>query len=225
MTPRHPAPPVRIQVWSDYVCPFCMLAEGPLREGTSGLDAGIEWMPFELRPHPQPTLRPEDDYLPAIWERAVYPAARRLRVDLTLPTVSPQPYTRLAFEGYRYAAAHGLGQQYNSRVFQAFFQEDRDIGRPEVLAGLAGELGMDTGEFGAALCSGVYAEAHRQALREAAVHQVSVAPTILVGGTHRIEGIPDPAQLRRAVLDVQAQLTGPDEPAPAPGTVCGTGGC
>jgi predicted DsbA family dithiol-disulfide isomerase len=212
---------VSIQIWSDYVCPFCMLAEQPLREATEGLDVAVEWMPFELRPHPAATLRPEDDYLPAIWKRAVYPMARRLGVDITLPTVSPQPYTRLAFEGYQYAAAHGHGEQYNSRVFQAFFQENRDIGRPEVLAELAAELGLDAVEFGAALKDGTYAGAHRRALRAAAANGVSAAPTILVGGVHRFEGVPNPVRLRQAVLDSRVLS---DELVDAP-LVCRIDGC
>jgi len=57
--------PLKIQVVSDYVCPYCFLAEGPLNEAINELDgdAVVEWMPFELRPHPTPTLKPEDDYL------------------------------------------------------------------------------------------------------------------------------------------------------------------
>ncbi|GAA3006746.1 hypothetical protein GCM10020229_18110 [Kitasatospora albolonga] len=142
---------VRIKVWSDYVCPFCMLAEGPLHEATHDLDVEIEWMPFELRPHPTPTLRPEDAYLPAVWARSVYPMARRMGVDITLPTVSPQPYTRLAFEGYQYAAEHGRAAEYTPRLLRAFFQENRDIGRTEVLADIAAELGLDAEGFTRAL--------------------------------------------------------------------------
>ncbi|MEV4185499.1 DsbA family protein [Streptosporangium canum] len=64
---------VRIKVWSDYVCPFCLPAKQPLAEATAGHDVAVEWMPFELRPEPTPTLRPEGDHLRDIWSRAVYP--------------------------------------------------------------------------------------------------------------------------------------------------------
>lgn len=212
--------PVKIQIWSDYVCPFCMLAEGPLEEATKdlGVDAEIEWKPFELRPHPQPTLRPKADYLPGIWQRAVYPMARSLGVDITLPTVSPQPYTRPAFKGYRYAAEQGRGTEYSRRMFRAFFQEDRDHGQPDVLTALAREIGLDAEEFRAALDNGTYRAAHQDALREAAAHRIRSVPTILVGGT-RIEGVPRAGQLRRAILDAQ---TGQD----ARGAACSIeGGC
>jgi predicted DsbA family dithiol-disulfide isomerase len=211
---------VGVKVWSDYVCPFCLLAEGPLHEATRDLDVQIEWMPFELRPHPTPTLRPEDAYLPAIWARSVYPMARRMGVDITLPTVSPQPYTRLAFEGYQYAAEHGRAAEYTPRVLRAFFQENRDIGRLDVLADIASELGLDGTGFTGALTAGTYTEAHREALRTAEAHRISVAPTIIIGDRHRIEGVPAAAEIRKAVLDAQA------EQAVEPGaSACGIDGC
>ncbi|WGP11578.1 DsbA family oxidoreductase [Streptomyces sp. SH5] len=202
------ADPVKIKIWSDYVCPFCMLAEGPIEEAIKdvGVEVDVEWMPFELRAHPQPTLRPEDEYLPAVWERAVYPMARRLGVDITLPTVSPQPYTALAFEGYQYAAEHGLGDAYNQRMFRAFFQEDQDLGQVDVLAALAVGIGLDEAGFRAALADGTYRARHQEALREAAAHQVRSVPTLLVGDI-RIEGVPRPAQLRKAILDARARQT------------------
>ncbi|MEU0256928.1 DsbA family oxidoreductase [Streptomyces sp. NPDC006184] len=210
---------VAIKVWSDYVCPFCMLAEGPLHEATRDLDVEIEWMPFELRPHPTPTLRPEDEYLPAIWARSVYPMACRMGVDITLPTVSPQPYTRLAFEGYQYAAEHGRAAEYTPRMLRAFFQENRDIGRLDVLTDIARELGLDGDEFAQALTDGTYTAAHQEALRTAAAYRVSVAPTLVIGERHRIEGVPSAAQIRKAVLDIQA------EQAVARGAACGIDGC
>lgn len=209
----------RIRVWSDYVCPFCMLAEGPLQEAVQGLDVDVEWMPFELRAHPTPTLRPEDPYLPDIWKRAVYPMARRMGVDITLPTVSPQPYTRLAFEGYQFAAEHGKAAEYTPRMLRAFFQENRDIGQLDELAAIAGELGLDAAAFRTALENGTYTKAHEEGLRTAQAYRISVAPTFIIGESKRIEGVPSAAQIRKAVLDVQAQ-----EPE-STGAACSIEGC
>src|SRR5688572_853353 len=89
-----PAGRRKLSVWSDFVCPYCFLAEKPLAEATHGLDIEIEWLPFELRPFPQPTLRPEGEYLQTAWRRSVYPLASRLGVEIRLPDVSPQPYSR-----------------------------------------------------------------------------------------------------------------------------------
>ena len=35
-------------------------------------------MPFELRPYPHPTLRPEGEYLQRAWSQSVYPLARQM---------------------------------------------------------------------------------------------------------------------------------------------------
>ena len=60
---------LKVQVFSDYVCPFCFLAEGPLNEAVAAMEGTVEveWMPFELRPYPTPTLEPEGDYLQTNW--------------------------------------------------------------------------------------------------------------------------------------------------------------
>src|SRR5258707_5098107 len=107
--------PLKIKVYSDYVCPFCYLAEFPLRKAIRGRDVEVEWMPFELRPEPKPTLRPEGESLQRAWSQSVYPIARRMGVPIVLPPVSPQPHTHLAFEGYQYAREHGKGNEYNHR--------------------------------------------------------------------------------------------------------------
>jgi predicted DsbA family dithiol-disulfide isomerase len=119
-------------------------------------------MPFELRPYPKETLRPEGDYLQRAWQQSVYPIARRMGAPITLPKVSPQPHTHLAFEGFQYAKEHGKGNDYNHRVLQAFFVESQDIGQIEVLTKLAGEVGLNLKEFEEALRNRKYREAHRR---------------------------------------------------------------
>src|SRR3954465_2539610 len=159
--------PLKIKVYSDYVCPFCYLAEFPLREAIRRKAGEVEWMPFELRPEPNPTLRPEGEYLQRAWSQSVYPIARSMGIPIVLPAVSPQPHTHLAFEGYQYAREHGKGNEYNDRVLEAFFVEGRDIGDIDVLTQVAGGVGRDRRGFEEALRARKYREAHRQALRHA----------------------------------------------------------
>src|SRR5262249_48111797 len=115
-------------------------------------------MPFELRPEPHPTLRPEGEYLQRAWAQFVYPLARRMGGPIALPPVSPQPHTPRAFEGYQYARERGRGNEYNRRVLEAFFVEGRDIGDIGVLASLAEEVGLDRREFEEALRTRTYRE-------------------------------------------------------------------
>jgi predicted DsbA family dithiol-disulfide isomerase len=138
---------VKIKVYSDYVCPFCFLAEKPLEEAIKEKDVEVEWMPFELRPFPRETLKPEDDYLQRSWKQSVYPMAEQMGIPIVLPNVSPQPHTHLAFEGFQYAKEKGKGNEYNKRILRAFFQEEQNIGEIDILTKLAGEVGLNEAEY------------------------------------------------------------------------------
>jgi predicted DsbA family dithiol-disulfide isomerase len=162
-------------------------------------------MPFELRPEPNPTLRPEGDYLQRAWQQSVYPIARRMGVAIKLPEVSPQPHTHLAFEGYQYAKEHGKGNDYNHRVLEAFFVEGQDIGQIDVLTKVAGEVGLDQKEFEEALRTRKYREAHQQALRHAYEEAgISGVPAFFIG-RHRLEGLQSKETLERAIDEAMSQ--------------------
>lgn len=206
---------VEVKVWSDFVCPFCMIAERPLLDAAreSGLEVNIEWMPFELRPYPAQTLRPEDGYLQTIWPQSVYPLASRFGVDIKLPSVSPQPHTELAWEGYQFAREHGKASEYNERMLQAFFQEDQDIGDPDVLTRLAEDIGLDPSRYRQALEQRRYRQRHQQALQEANAMQVTAVPTIVIG-TRRLSGVQPSEVLLQALHDEADKRLERDRQAP-----------
>jgi predicted DsbA family dithiol-disulfide isomerase len=204
---------IRVQIWSDFVCPFCMIAEQPLQRALAavGLPVDVQWMPFELRPAPTPTLRPEDAYLQTVWPRSVYPLAAHYDVPIRLPSVSPQPHTALAWEGFRFAQAHGLGNAYNHRVLAAFFQEDRDIGSAQVLAELAQEVGLDREEFATALRQGRYRQAHQEALAQARAAGVSSVPAFRIGDQW-LSGVQTQERLEAALRSADAATASAEPP-------------
>jgi predicted DsbA family dithiol-disulfide isomerase len=164
-------------------------------------------MPFELRPYPGETLRPEGEYLQRAWRQSVYPLAERLGVPIRLPPVSPQPHTHLAFEGYQFAREHGRGNEYNRRVLAAFFVEGLDIGDPAVLARLAADIGLDAGEFAETLQGRRYGEAHRRALRHAYREAgVTGVPLFVIGHT-RLSGLQSREALEAAITQELAAGT------------------
>ncbi len=148
--------PVQINVWSDYVCPFCYLAAPALAQLEAEGDGAvtIAWRAFELRPEPVPTLDPQGDYLRDIWAQSVYPMAEERGMKLKLPPV--QPRSRLAHEAAAHAAAQPGRFELPHAIFRAFFEDGTDIGRLDELVKLAAGIGLDPAEMEVALASGRY---------------------------------------------------------------------
>jgi predicted DsbA family dithiol-disulfide isomerase len=161
-------------------------------------------MPFELRPHPMPTLKPEGWYLQNAWKHSVYPLAAQLGIEIRLPEVSPQPYTRLAFEGLEFARDYGAAGAYHDGVMRAFFQQSRDIGRPDVLADIAASTGMPRTEFSEALESRRYADRVGELLRHAYEEEQVTAVPLFVIGDVRLTGL----QSRERLESAMAQAPG-----------------
>lgn len=181
----------------------------------------VEWMPFELRPYPTPTLRPESEYMQRVWAQSVKPLAKRLGLEIELPPISPQPHTHLAFEGYHFAKEHGKGNAYHHRVFVAFFQEGKDIGDLDVLTELARDVGLDADAFRVALEARTYREVHQAALRHAVEEMgITAVPTFVIGPRVFV-GLQSKETLERAIAEAEAQAKGGD----ASGLACGRDGC
>lgn len=145
---------ILVDVWSDYVCPFCYLelpAINRLQEEWRRESTALEvtWHAFELRPEPVPTLDPDGEYLHTVWNRSVYPMAAMHGMALRLPPV--QPRSRQAFEAVFFAREQGHFDAMHLALFKAFFEDGKNIGDMTVLLDLASNLGLDQEELYQAL--------------------------------------------------------------------------
>jgi predicted DsbA family dithiol-disulfide isomerase len=171
---------VRITVWSDYVCPFCYLEEPVLEQirREYGDAVNVQWRAFELRPAPVPTLDPDGEYLHSVWNRAVYPMARKRQMTLRLPPV--QPRSRKALELAEFARAKGRFDETHRALFKAFFEHGQDLDDTDVLVRIASDVGLDAEEARAALDQGTYRAAVIQSEREAQQLGLTAVPTLMI---------------------------------------------
>lgn len=171
---------VVIDVWSDYVCPFCYL-ELPVLERirqTYGDEVQVRWHAFELRPDPVPTLDPDGAYLHEIWGRAVYPMAQQRGMTLRLPPV--QPRSRKAMEAAEFARAAGCFERMNEALFRAFFEQGQDLASIDVLVQLGRSVGLDAVALKQALDQGLFSERVLQDQRDAQGLGISGVPMLVV---------------------------------------------
>jgi len=173
--------PVCIQVWSDYVCPFCYLEEPVLDQlqQTYPEQIKIVWRAFELRPEPVPTLDPQGDYLRTTWDRSVYPMAKIRGMVLRLPPV--QPRSRKALEAAEFAREKQKFAEMHHALFKAFFKEGLNLEDINILLEVGTKVGLDREELQKALETNQFTQ---QVLDdEMLAHKLKITgvPTMLIG--------------------------------------------
>lgn len=190
---------LKIKVYSDYVCPFCILAKKPFEEAIEGKGVEVEWMPFELRPEGSTKLDPLNDSSKLfLWEQSIKPISKELNINLDIPNVSPHPYTNLAFEAFHFAKEFNKEKEFNDRVFKAFFNESQDIGDINILAQLAGEVGLDKDLCLDALKNRKYKQTQKDYLEHAYKEKINVVPTFIIGNS-RLEGVHSKEDFENAI--------------------------
>jgi len=189
---------VTLEVFSDYVCPFCWLAKPGLDELRQGNpNVRIVWRAFELRPDPAPTLDPNGAYLDRVWRTSVYPMAERLNVPIHLPPV--QPRSRSAHEAAKWAQTQSRFDDYNAALFRAFFERGEDIGEPTVLIRLAADLGLDADALKSALDGRTFEADVLADERDAAEMGLTGVPAFVADRRTALSGAQPTATLRAFV--------------------------
>ena len=196
-------PRVTLEVFSDYVCPFCRLAEPALLELLKDTpDVDVRWRSFELRPNTMPPLDPKAEYLQRVWESSVLPLAAKLGVSMTLPPV--QPRTRRTHEAAQWARSIGRFDEYHSAILAAFFERGQDIGEVDVLVELADGLGMPAEELRAALVSRAFEQQVIDDEDEARDLDVGSVPAFIANGKFGVIGVQPVDVLRDLVARARA---------------------
>ena len=171
--------PVEIEVWSDYVCPFCYLELPELERLQAERPVSVRWRAFELRPEPAPTLDPNGEYLQRVWEASVYPMAQARGLSLKLPPV--QPRSRKALEAAEAARERGRYDAMHHAPVRALFEEGRDIGDVNLLVELAVSIGLDGDEVRAELEAGRWTQRVVDDEQPAARIGVTGVPALVIG--------------------------------------------
>jgi predicted DsbA family dithiol-disulfide isomerase len=154
----NPHGPFKIDVWSDYVCPFCYLQLPVLDQiqETYGQRVEFSWHAFELRPDPIDLLDPNADFLRATWSRSVLPLAEKRHVAIKMPAV--QPRSRKVQEAAAFARLAGRFDTFHRQAFRAFFEQGHDLSDTSTLIRLGGAAGLDADALDQALSTDLHAE-------------------------------------------------------------------
>jgi predicted DsbA family dithiol-disulfide isomerase len=188
-----------ITVFSDFTCPFSFVTEAALRRRAAETGVKVSHRAFELYPTPTAPVAPANENG---WEEAVRPLAAELGLKITAPGFRPR--TRKAHEAACFAREHAAEEMMRPTIFEAYWVEERDIGRIDVLMELAERSDLDPVQLKIALDIDRYREG---VLRdEALARQLRITgiPTLFLGtgpGAHVLVGAQSYASLYEALSE------------------------
>lgn len=182
----------------DVVCPYSFLL---MPEVEAAEDAGlaVEWVPFELRPAPDPLPDPRGTYIRDHWRDHVYPLALAYGTEIHVPV--HQPRSTLVLAAGLWAAEQGAGRAWRQAAQRAFFVDGLDVSDEQVLRRIARACGLDAAGAVRAAWDPDRLATLRAARAEAAGRGVFGVPSLTVGQELVFFGAPAPGAVTEALRD------------------------
>ena len=200
---------IKVDVWSDVACPWCYIGKRKLENAISAFSAEgsqtpiqVEYHSFLLNPDmPVDYEGSQTDYLTehkgmprdqviSMTERLVGIAASvGLKYDMEHMHMTN---TVLAHQLLQYAKTQGKQVEMKERIMSAHFVEALHVGRADVLAQLAAEVGLDRTEVMRVLESGEYLPAFEADIEQARAYGISGVPFFVIDGKYGISGAQNP---------------------------------
>ncbi|MDE2435590.1 MAG: DsbA family oxidoreductase [Sphingomonadales bacterium] len=218
---------VSIDIWSDVMCPWCAIGYSQLRKGLAQLDGEIEaeirWLPFELNPDMVPEGEDWRDHVRRKYGRSpeesganrarLVEAGDRAGYDFRWHGEGEEPPTRIwnTFAAHKLLKwtliEHGAAAQTRLKLalFNAHFQQRRDMSDPDVLADVAASTGLDRDAARRAIDDDALAAIVREEERMAWDMNITGVPAMVVQGKFLIPGAQEPETYVNALRRVVAR--------------------
>ena len=232
---------MKIEVWSDYVCPFCYIGKRQLEIAIkqSGYEGQIEVEMKSFLLDPTTPVDTEQSVYEALAQKYNMPqeqvksmtanvAERAKEVGLNYNfDMMKNANTTAAHRLAKWAKIKGLDAQLNERLLKAYFLEGAAIGKHDVLLELAAEVGLDKEEAKEVLNSTQFANEVEEDIVEAQNLGVRGVPFFVIDRKYGISGAqPQPLfnetvvkAAKEAGLKPKLQMVGNDD------AICADGQC
>ncbi len=209
---------MRIEIFSDVICPWCFIGKRRFETALSRLrDRGIDvQVDYTFRPFQLDPTAPNDSPTPAkdayakkfggperateILDHVTSVAAQdniTFNMDIAL-----RANTFLAHRLLSYALLkHGAAVQIllKERIMDAYFTDGKNIGDIDVLADCAESAGINRAEAHTFLNSDELVDEVRSEIAEAAEYGVTAVPTFIINGQWSVPGAQDVEMFERII--------------------------
>ena len=175
----------KLELYSDYVCPWCYFMTGRIERLYQNFDISISWRAFPLHPE-----TPEQGQkLEEIYARYPYPTKdmlehlRRNARALNLPYCERTMTfnSRLAQELGHWAEEQGAGEPFHAAAFKAYFVDHQNLAKRDVLISLIEAAGLDVDEGVEVLEKRSYSDAVDRDWERSRALGITAVPTFVIG--------------------------------------------
>lgn len=202
---------MKIEVWSDFACPFCYIGKRYLEQALAQFEGEVEviFRAFELDPHVNG--EPEGDIQQRLMQKYqktaeqademinyVEEAGKQAGLDLRYRTTQ---YTR-TFEAHRlakFAESKGFGETMVERLFKAYFTDNTILAKRTELIGLALEIGLERDEVAQLLTGDDFGHEVREDERVAHKYDIHSVPFFVIDEKLGVSGAQPPEVLLNAI--------------------------
>ncbi|AQS85931.1 MAG: DsbA family oxidoreductase [Acetobacter aceti] len=230
---------MKLEIWSDYACPYCYIGkrflEAALAEFEHAREIEIVFRAFELDPTSGPAVTTTTlDRIMRKYGKSrsdaqamidhITSMGERCGLDMRYASVR---YTK-TFDAHRltkFAELHERGADMTERLFRAYFTDNLPLADHDVLVGLAQDVGLDSDAVRAMLTGTNFAEDVRRDETRASQAGVHGVPFFVFDGVYAFSGAQPKAQLLAALRQSwnDARKTVSDNPTT--GMTCDSKGC
>lgn len=203
---------MRIDIWSDFACPFCYIGKRKLEKALEDFEGSgnveIAWRSFQLDP-----FAPDKSDVDMVTGLAAkYNLTKEKAQGMIDQMISMAKEVGLeynfedmiqtnTFKAHRlasYSKEFGLAQEMNERLLKAHFMDGLNIGDIETLSNLAAEVGLNKEDTIAMLNSDKYTEEIEMDRYESRQLGISSVPFFVFDNKYAVQG----AQPSEAFLQV-----------------------
>lgn len=209
---------IRLDIFSDPVCPWCFIGKHNLFTVLSGLDEelfSIEWRPFQLNPNMPEGGMDRREYLETKFGgkegaiQAYLPIvehANATGLNINFEAITKTPNTLKAQCLINWAKLEGCQNELIQALFEAYFCHGKDIGDTAVLIDIAAQSGMNADVVKRLFASGQ--DQLEMQERDAAARDMGIraVPTFIVAGQHVVSGAQSVKMWQSVIEDIQQQL-------------------
>ncbi|GAA4088946.1 DsbA family oxidoreductase [Mucilaginibacter panaciglaebae] len=193
---------MKIQIWSDVMCPFCYIGKRRFEQALHHFEhkdeVEVEWKSFQLNPNlvTDPTIN-INQYLADI-KGITIDHAKQLNDHVTQMAAEAgltydfnKAIVANSFDAHRFAhlaKQHGLGAEAEEVLFKAYFTEGKNIADHETLAELGESIGLDKDEVAHTLKGNKYAINVNQDIAQAQQLGVRGVPFFVMDMKYAVSG-------------------------------------